>query len=101
MTRLEEQYSKFKDILKQKPIQNYIADPALLEHWNPGDMVNKHSLWTTLRLVLNKVTSENITELVTSDGQPRTSMSIEQEQEQVQSINRSDDRDVPSMWAPR
>ena len=76
MTRLEEQYSKLKDILKQKTIQNYIANPALLEHWKPGDMVSKHSLWTTLRLVLNKVASENITELFPSDGQPRPSMSI-------------------------
>ena len=58
MTRLEEQCSKLKDILKQKTIQNYIANPALLEHWKPGDIVSKHSLWTTLRLVLNKVASE-------------------------------------------
>ena len=55
MTRLEEECSKMKDILKQKTIQNYIANPALLEHWKPGDMVIKHSLWTALRLVLNKV----------------------------------------------
>ena len=70
MTRHEEQCSKLKDILKQKTIQNYIANPALLEHWKPGDMVSKHSLWTTLRLMLNKVASENITELFPSDGQP-------------------------------
>ena len=81
ITRLEEQCSKLKDILKQKTIQNYIANPALLEHWKPGDMVSKHSLWTTLRLVLNKVASENITELFPSDGQPRPSMSPEQEKQ--------------------
>ena len=81
MTRLEEQCSKLKDILKQKTIQNYIANPALLEHWKPGDMVSKHSLWTTLRLVLNKVASENITELFPSDGQPRPSMSTEQQKQ--------------------
>ena len=79
MTKLEEQYSKLKDILKQKTIQNYIADPALLEHWKPGDMLIKHSLWTTLRLVLNKFASENNTELFPSDGQPRPSMSTEQQ----------------------
>ena len=38
MTRLEEQYSKLKDILKQRTIQNYTANPALLEQWNPGNM---------------------------------------------------------------
>ena len=74
MTRLEEQCREMKGILKQKTIQNYIANPALLEHWKPGDMVSKHSLWTTLRLVLNKVASENITELFPSDGQPRPSI---------------------------
>ena len=80
MTRLEEQCSKLKDILKQKTIQNYTANPVLLEHWKPGDMVYKHSLWTTLRLVLNKVASEDITEFP-SDGQPRPSISIEQEKQ--------------------
>ena len=81
MTRPEEQYSKLKDILKQRTRQNYTANPALLEHWKPDDIVNKHSLWTTLRLVLKKVTSENITELVPSDGKPRPSMSSEQEKQ--------------------
>ena len=38
MTRLEEQYSKLKDILKQRTRQNYTANPALLEQWNPGTM---------------------------------------------------------------
>ena len=55
MTNLEEQYSELKNIVKQRATQNYIANPALLEHWNPGDMVIKHSPWTTMRLVLNKV----------------------------------------------
>ena len=81
MTRLEEQYSKLKDILKQRTRQNYTANPALLEQWNPGNMLIKHSLWTTLRLVLNKVASENITELFPSDGQPRPSISTEQEKQ--------------------
>ena len=81
MTRLEEQCHEMKGILKQKTILNYIANPALLEHWKPGDMVNKHSLWTTLRLVLNKVASENSTELFPSDGQPRPSMSTEQQKQ--------------------
>ena len=60
MTNLEEQYSELKKIVKQGSIQNYIANLALLEHWNPGDMVIKHSPWTAMRLVLNKVASENI-----------------------------------------
>ena len=54
MSNLEEQYSELKKIVKQGSIQNYIANPALLEHWNPSDMVIRHSPWTTMRLVLNK-----------------------------------------------
>ena len=81
MTNLEEQYSELKDIVKQGTTQNYIENPALLEHWNPGDMVIKHSPWTTMRLVLNKVASENITDLFPSDWHPRPIMSTEQEKQ--------------------
>ena len=63
MTHLEEQYSELKDIVKQGITKNYIANPALLEHWSPGNMVMKHSPWTTMRLVLNKVASENIPDI--------------------------------------
>ena len=38
MTRLEEQYSKLKDILKQRTGPNYTASPALLEQWKLGNM---------------------------------------------------------------
>ena len=81
MKNLEEQYSELKDIVKPETTQNYIANPALLEHWNPGDIVIKHSIWTTMRLVLNQVTSENITDLFPSDWHPRPIMSTEQEKQ--------------------
>ena len=81
MTILEEQYSELKNIVKQGTTQNYIANPALLEHLNPNDMVIKHSPWTTMRLVLNKVASENITDLFPSDWHPRPIMSTEQEKQ--------------------
>ena len=81
MTSLEEQYSELKDIAKQRTMQNYITDPALLEQWNPGDMVIKHSLWTTLRLVLNKVASDNITDLSSLDWHPRPILSTEQQKQ--------------------
>ena len=87
-----------KDIVKQRTIQNYIANPALLQQWNPGHIVIKHSLWTTMRLVLNKVASENIPDLFPSDWQPRTIMSTEQEK-QYKVLTEVDDRDVPSVWA--
>ena len=81
MTNLEEEYSELKKLVKQGTTQNYIANPALLEHWNPGDMVIKHNPWTTMRLVLNKVASENITDLFPSDWHPRPIMSIEHDKQ--------------------
>ena len=81
MSNLEEQYSELKKIVKQGSIQSYIANPTLLEHWNPGDMVIRHSPWTTMRLVLNKVASENITDLFPSDWHPRPIMSTDDEKQ--------------------
>ena len=81
MTNLEDQYEELKKMVKQDSTQNYIANPALLEHWNPGNMVIRHSPWTTVRLVLNKVASENITELFPSDWHPRPMMSTEEEKQ--------------------
>ena len=81
MTNLEEQYSELKNLVKQGTTQSYVANPALLEHWNPADMVIKHSPWTTQRPVLNKVASENITDLFPSDWHPMPIMSTEQEKQ--------------------
>ena len=81
MSNLEEQYGELKKIVKQGSTQSYIANPALLEHWNPGDMVIRHSPWTTMRLVLNKVASENITDLFPSDWHPRPIMSTDDEKQ--------------------
>ena len=81
MTNLEDQYEELKKMVKQNSTQNYMANPALLEHWNPGDMVIRHSPWTTVRLVLNKVASENITELFPSDWHPRPMMSTDEEKQ--------------------
>ena len=81
MSNLEDQYDELKKMVKQNSTQNYIANPALLEHWNPGDMVIKHSPWTTVRLVLNKVASENITDLFPSDWHPRPMMSTDEEKQ--------------------
>ena len=81
MSNLEEQYEELKKMVKQGTTQSYIANPALLEHWNPGDMVIRHSPWTTTRMVLNKVTSENITDIFPSDWNPRPMMSTEEEKQ--------------------
>ena len=81
MSNLEEQYGELKMLVKQGSSQSYIANPALLEHWNPGDMVIRYSPWTTVRLVLNKVASENITDLFPSDWHPRPIMSTDDEKQ--------------------
>ena len=81
MTNLEDQYEELTKAVKQRSIQPYIANPALLEHWNPQDMVIKYSPWTTVRMVLNKVASENITELFPSDWHPRPTMTTDDEKE--------------------
>ena len=81
MTNLEDQYDELKKVVKQRSIQSYIANPSLLEHWSPHDMVIKYSPWTTVRLVLNKVASENITELFPSDWHPRPTMTTEDEKQ--------------------
>ena len=67
--------------MKQRTRQNYTANPALLEQWNPGNILIKHSLWTTLRQVLNKVASENMTDLFSTDWQPKPIMYTEQEKQ--------------------
>ena len=81
MTNLEDQYDELKMVVKQRSIQSYIANPSLLEHWSPHDMVIKYSPWTTVRLVLNKVASENITELFPSDWHPRPTMTTDDEKQ--------------------
>ena len=81
LSNLEEQYGELKMLVKQGSSQSYIANPALLEHWNPGDLVIRYSPWTTVRLVLNKVASENITDLFPSDWHPRPIMSTDDEKQ--------------------
>ena len=81
MTNLEDQNEVLREMVQQCSTQNYIANPALLEHWNPGEMVISHSPWTTVRLVLNKVASDNITELFPSDWHPRPKMSTNEEKQ--------------------
>ena len=71
----------FTELATMRSIQSYIANPSLLEHWSPHDMVIKYSPWTTVRLVLNKVASENITELFPSDWHPRPTMSTDDEKQ--------------------
>ena len=99
MISLEDQYNELKELIIHRTTLNLITDPTLLDHWNPADMVMKHSPWTNMRLVLNKVASENITDLFPDRLAPKANH-FQCSRKAVQSINRSDDRDVPTVWTP-
>ena len=43
----------------------------IIEKWNPAVMVLKHSPWIKMRLVLNKVAADNISDLFPIDWHPR------------------------------
>ena len=43
MSNLEDQHNKLKELIIHRTTQNLITDPTLLNHWNPADMVMKHS----------------------------------------------------------
>ena len=81
MSSLEYQYNELKELIIHRTTQNFITDLTLLDHWNPADMVTKHSLWTNMILVLNKVASENITNLFPTDWHPRPTISSGQEKQ--------------------
>ena len=81
MSNLEDQYNKLKELVIHRTAHNLITDPTLLDHWNPADMVMKHSSWMNMRLVLDKVASENIADLCHTDWHPRPTMSNVQEKQ--------------------
>ena len=39
--------------------QSFKMDPKLLEQWNPTMLVIRRSPWTNMRLILNKIASDN------------------------------------------
>ena len=81
MSSLEDQYNELKELIIHRTTQNLITDPTLLDHWSPAGMVMKHSPWTNMRLVLNKIASENITDLFPTDWHPRPTISSVQEKQ--------------------
>ena len=46
-------------------------DPKLLEQWNSTMLVIRRGPWTNMRLILNKVASDNIADLFPSDWPPK------------------------------
>ena len=71
MCELEDRYNELKEIIPDRTIQHFNLDPSLLEKWDPTVMVLKHSPWTYMRLVLNKVAIDNINDPFPTDWQPK------------------------------
>ena len=84
MCSLELTYKTLKDIILQRTKQQSQLDSSLLERWNPSDTVLRYSPWTSMRLMLNLVAEDNITDLFPNDWQPVSPQStIQQKHFQV------------------
>ena len=70
MCSLELTYKTLKDIILQSTKQQSQLDSSLLERWNPSETVLRYSPWTCMRLMLNLVAEDNITDLFPNDWQP-------------------------------
>ena len=68
---LEKNFTDLKDIVMKRSYQNLKMDPKLLDQWNPSMLVIRRSPWTNMRLILNKVASDNIADLFPSDWAPK------------------------------
>ena len=76
---LEKNFTELKDIVMKRSYQNLKMDPKLLDQWNPSMLVIRRSPWTNMRLILNKVASDNITDLFPGDWAPKPCFSDIQE----------------------
>ena len=76
---LEKNFTELKDIVMKRTYQNLKMDPKLLDQWNSSMLVIRRSPWTNMRLILNKVASDNIADLFPSDLAPKPCFSDIQE----------------------
>ena len=79
MCSLELTYKTLKDIILQRTKQQSQLHSSLLERWNPSDTVLRYSPWTSMRLMLNLVAEDNITDLLPNDWQPVSPQSTTQQ----------------------
>ena len=79
MEALEKIFNERKDIVMKRTNQSFKMDPKLLEQWNPTMLVIRRSPWTNMRLILNKIASDNIADLFPSDWAPKPCFSELQE----------------------
>ena len=79
MSALEKGFVELRDVIMIRTNQSFKIDPELLEKWDPIMLVIKRSPWTNMRLILNKVASDNIADLFPSDWSPKPLFSELQE----------------------
>ena len=68
---LEKNFTELKDLVMKRTYQYLKMDPKLLDQWNPSMLVVRRSPWINMRLILNKVASDNISDLFPSDWAPK------------------------------
>ena len=76
---LEKNFTELKDIVMKRTYQNLKMNPKLLDQWNLSMLVIRRSPWINMRLILNKVASDNIADLFPSDWAPKPCFSDIQE----------------------
>ena len=79
MCALELTYKTLKDLIMQRTKQQSQLDSSLLKRWNPSDKVLRYSPWTSMRLMLNLVAEDNITDLFPNDWWPISSQTTTQQ----------------------
>ena len=79
METLEKNFNELKDIVMKRTNQSFKMDPKLLEQWNSTMLVIRRSPWTNMRLILNKIASDNIADLFPGDWAPKPCFSEIQE----------------------
>ena len=79
METLEKNFNELKDIVMKRTNQSFKMDPKLLEQRNSTMLVIRRSPWTNMRLIFNKITSDNIADLFPSDWAPKPCFSEIQE----------------------
>ena len=68
MCSLELTYKTLKEIILQRTKQQSQLDSSLLERWNPSETALRYSPWTCMRLMLNFIAEDNITDFFPITG---------------------------------
>ena len=94
---LEKNFTELKDIVMKRTYQSFKMDPKLLDQWNSSMLVIRRSPWTNMRLILNKVASDNIADLFPGDWAPKPCFSDIQEKH-FKVLSGGDDCNVLPVW---